>query len=147
MSRLSEPRSVNDLIELNDSAACNILDMIDVGSLDKNDGAKIAELYAAHSAAEKRPKAYELKNEAIYYVGDKTPIATVNYSTMLRRGDAMQIVSRLNAHDDLVATLELIASMAGKTLLGDGRRYDEGANAAFEQCAAVAKNQLAKVLL
>jgi len=37
--------------------------------------------------------------------------------------------------------LTLIASASGKTLLGDGR-YDEGANAAFEQMADIAKQAL-----
>lgn len=37
--------------------------------------------------------------------------------------------------------LALIASHKGKTLLGDGR-YDEGANAAFEQMAAIAQDAL-----
>jgi len=43
--------SVNDLMLLaakGDSAAINLLDMIDEGSLDKHDEQRIAELYKAH---------------------------------------------------------------------------------------------------
>ena len=39
---------------------------------------------------------------------------------------------------EMLRTLQDIASFADKTLLGDGR-YDEGANAAFEQCAGLAR--------
>jgi hypothetical protein len=46
------PRSVNELMNLNTVAAVNLLDMMDEGSLDANDGARIAELYAAHSTDE-----------------------------------------------------------------------------------------------
>lgn len=45
--------------------------------------------------------------------------------------------------DYLREALEEIASRAGQTLLGNGR-YDEGANRAFEECAALAKHALDK---
>lgn len=41
-------------------------------------------------------------------------------------------------------SLEMIAEMTGKCLLGNGR-YDEGANAAFEQCAETARAVLAEM--
>ena len=41
----------------------------------------------------------------------------------------------------LRAALENVATFKGKTLIGDGR-YDEGANAAFEECAGLAASAL-----
>lgn len=48
------------------------------------------------------------------------------------------------AAPELLAALKLISGFKGKTLIG-GDRYDEGANRAFEECAAIALEAIAKV--
>lgn len=56
---------------------------------------------------------------------------------------ANYILTAVNAHDDFKAALTLIAEHKGKTLLGPGT-YEDGANAGFEQLAAIAENALQK---
>ena len=64
---------------------------------------------------------------------------------LLAQGEMMAAIDKAVAAEAeterLRTALALIASYKGKALLGDGR-YDEGANAAFEQVAAIAKDAL-----
>lgn len=79
---------------------------------------------------------------------------------ILRNADAAFIVTAVNAHDDLVAALKLIAAQAGMTLIAPsmGPDYDQGhqlgankvfdqlgANKVFDQMADIARAALAKV--
>jgi len=51
-------------------------------------------------------------------------------------------IKELEAENErLRSSLKAIRSLSGKTLIGDGR-YDEGANAAFEQAACIAASAL-----
>ena len=46
----SAPRTIADLMELNDSAARNVIDMINAGEIDPADANHISRIYWAHEA-------------------------------------------------------------------------------------------------